>query len=48
MTALGRLLLDQAASDRPALLYEDRSWTYQELVQEGWRRAARFAELRRS
>ena len=45
-TALGRLLLDRADDDHAALLYEDRRWTYRELVQEGWRRAALFAELR--
>ena len=46
MTAFGTLLLDRADDDRPALLYEDRRWTYRELVREGWRRAALFAELR--
>ena len=46
MTALGRLLLERSEDDRPALLYEDRRWTYRELVHEGWRRAALFAELR--
>jgi fatty-acyl-CoA synthase len=46
VTAFGRLLLDRADDDRPALLYEDRRWSYRELVDEGWRRAARFAELR--
>ncbi len=46
MTALGRLLLERADDDRPALLYQDRRWSYRELVQEGWRRAARFEELR--
>jgi fatty-acyl-CoA synthase len=46
MTALGRLLLERAGDDRPALLYGDASWSYRELVAEGWRRAARFAEVR--
>ena len=46
MTAFGRLLLDRADDDRTALLYEDRRWSYRELVEEGWRRAARFEELR--
>ena len=46
MTAHGRLLLERADDCRPALLYEDRRWSYQELVREGWRRAALFAELR--
>ena len=47
MTALGRLLLDRAEDDRPALLYEDRRWT---LPRAGRRRAGGgprcFAELR--
>jgi fatty-acyl-CoA synthase len=46
MTALGRILLDRAGDDRPALLYEDRRWSYRELVEEGWRRAAWFADVR--
>jgi fatty-acyl-CoA synthase len=46
MTALGRLLLDRREDDRPALLYEERRWSYADLVREGWRRAALFAELR--
>jgi fatty-acyl-CoA synthase len=44
--ALGRRLLDRADDDRPALLYQDRRWSYRELVAEGWRRAALFAEIR--
>ncbi|WP_426573992.1 AMP-binding protein [Aquihabitans sp. McL0605] len=46
MTALGRLLLDRAADDRPAFRYEDRTWSYRALVDEGWKRAALFAQLR--
>lgn len=46
MTALGTLLLERRHDDRPALRYEDRTWSYRELVCEGWRRAALFAELR--
>jgi fatty-acyl-CoA synthase len=46
MTSLGRLLLERADDERPALLYKDRRWSYRDLVAEGWRRAARFAELR--
>ncbi len=46
MTALGRLLLDRREDDRPALLYEDRRWSYADLVRESWQRAALFAELR--
>ncbi len=44
--AFGQLLQARAEDDRLALRYGDRSWTYRDLVQEGWRRAARFAELR--
>ncbi|MDG2029174.1 MAG: AMP-binding protein [Acidimicrobiales bacterium] len=44
MTALGQLLRDRADDDRPALLYEDDTWSYRELAHEGWRRAALFAE----
>ena len=44
--ALGRLLLDRTEDDGAAFLYEDRRWSYRELVQEGWKRAALFAELR--
>jgi fatty-acyl-CoA synthase len=46
VTAFGRLLLARADDDRPALLFGDQRWSYRELVAEGWRRAARFAELR--
>lgn len=46
MTALGRTLQDRADDDRPALLFGDRSWSYRELVQEGWRRAALFDQRR--
>ena len=46
MTALGRQLLTRASDDRPALFSEDRTWSYRELVEEGWRRASLFAELR--
>ena len=46
MTALGRLLLERREDDRPALLYEDRRWSYADLVRESWQRAALFAELR--
>ena len=46
MTAVGTLLLDLSESDRPALLYGDRSWSYRELVAEGRRRAAWFESVR--
>ena len=45
MTAFGRLLLERAEDDRPALLYEDQRWSYRDLVHEGRRRAALFGEL---
>ena len=44
MTAFGRLLADRADDDGVALLHGDRSWTYRELVAEGRRRAALFAD----
>lgn len=46
MTALGRTLLARSDDDRPALLYGDQTWSYRELVEEGWRRAALFHEVR--
>lgn len=45
MTAIGRLLLDRASDDAPALLFEDRCWSYRELVAEGRRRAGLLDEL---
>ena len=44
--AFGRLLSERADDDRVALRYEDRAWTYRQLVEEGRRRATLFAELR--
>jgi fatty-acyl-CoA synthase len=38
-------LLELCDSDRTALLYEDRQWSYRELVQEGNRRASLFRRL---
>jgi fatty-acyl-CoA synthase len=46
VTAFGRLLLDRADDDRPALLYGDRRWSYRELAQEGARRASLFTDVR--
>lgn len=46
MTAFGRVLLERGDDDALALKYEDRTWTYRDLVAEGWKRAARFSELR--
>jgi fatty-acyl-CoA synthase len=40
------LLLARADDDRPALLHGGRAWSYRELVDEGRRRAALFAEVR--
>ena len=45
MTGLGRQLAARAADDAPALLYEDRRWSYRELVEEGRRRAGLLTEL---
>ena len=46
MTAFGALLRARAEDDAPALLFEDRAWSYRDLVAEGWRRAAWFAAVR--
>jgi fatty-acyl-CoA synthase len=46
MTSFGELLLARAGDDTPAFLYEDRRWSYRDLVDEGWRRAALFADRR--
>jgi fatty-acyl-CoA synthase len=40
VTTAAELLLARADDDRPALLFEDRSWSYRQLVDEGLRRAA--------
>lgn len=45
MTAFGRQLLARQDDDGPALLYEDRSWSYRELIAEGRRRAGLLAEV---
>ena len=45
MTAFGQQLLARAEQDSPALLYEDSSWSYRQLVDEGWRRARLLGEL---
>jgi fatty-acyl-CoA synthase len=45
MTTVAELLLDRAEDDAPALLIEDRAWSYRQLVEEGRRRAALFADL---
>jgi fatty-acyl-CoA synthase len=40
------LLRGRAASDEPALLFEDRRWSYRQLAEEAARRASLFASLR--
>ncbi len=45
MSTAAELLLARADDDRPALLFEDRSWTYRQLVDEGRRRMALQAQL---
>jgi fatty-acyl-CoA synthase len=45
VTAFGPLLRGRSDDDGLALKYEDRTWTYRELVAEGWRRAGLFAQL---
>lgn len=44
MTTTRQLLLSRAEDDRPALLFEDQCWSYREMILEGRRRAALFAE----
>jgi len=43
---IGGLLRERADDDAPALLTGDGSWSYRELVEEGFRRAALFEEMR--
>jgi fatty-acyl-CoA synthase len=43
MSTVAELLLARAHDDRPALLFEDRSWSYRQLVEEGRRRMALHA-----
>jgi fatty-acyl-CoA synthase len=45
MTTVADLLLARAGDDRPALLFEESSWSYRGLVEGARRRAALFAEL---
>ncbi len=46
MTTAAEVLRARAGSDEPALHFEDRSWSYRELVEEASRRSALFAALR--
>ena len=45
MTALRQQLLARADQDTPALLYEDSSWSYRQLLEEGRRRAGLLGDL---
>jgi fatty-acyl-CoA synthase len=45
MTTVAKRLLDRADDDAPALLYDDRSWSYRQLVHEARRRQALLAEV---
>ncbi|HEX5945728.1 MAG TPA: AMP-binding protein [Acidimicrobiales bacterium] len=45
MTTVAELLLARADEDRPGLLHEDGTWTFRQIVDEGRRRAALYAEL---
>ncbi|HZQ59428.1 MAG TPA: AMP-binding protein [Acidimicrobiales bacterium] len=45
MTTAADVLLARADDDHPALLFEDRTWTYRQLVDEGLRRAAVFSQF---
>jgi fatty-acyl-CoA synthase len=47
MTAktVNEVLLRREGDDRPALFFEDQTWSYRELVLEGRRRAAMFRQL---
>ena len=45
VTTVSQVLLSREEDDRPALFFEDQSWSYRELVLEGRRRAAVFRQL---
>lgn len=45
MSTVADLLLARADDDRPALMFEDQSWSYRQLLEEGRRRAALHATL---
>jgi fatty-acyl-CoA synthase len=47
MNTTGEQLLRRADDDNAALYFEDRSWNYRQLVDEGRRRASLFAALHR-
>ena len=45
MSTAAEILRSHATRDTPALFFEDRSWTYRELIAEACRRAALLVEL---
>jgi len=47
MTTAARLLRDRADDDRAAFLFEDRVWSYRQLVEEGRQRGGLFTSLHR-
>jgi fatty-acyl-CoA synthase len=44
MTTASELLLNRAEDNNPAIFFEDRTWTYRDLVSEARRRASIFAD----
>ena len=46
LSTAAEILRSHTTRDTPALFFEDRSWTYRELIAEACRRAALFGELR--
>jgi fatty-acyl-CoA synthase len=44
MTTVSELLLKRAEDDTPALFFEDRAWSYRELIFEARKRASIFAD----
>src|SRR4029077_5508343 len=45
MTTAAELLLALAENDGPALLFEDSAWTFRQLIDKAWQRAALFESL---
>ena len=45
MSTAAEILRDHATRDTPALFFEDRSWTYRQLIAEACRRAALLTAL---
>ncbi len=46
MTTAAELLRNRATQDAPAFIFEDRSWSYRELIEEACRRASLFTGMR--